>query len=53
MGMAKTEDELAERASRFLKAELKRANVTYEDLAERLKKTRPERRNAGLRRCQA
>jgi hypothetical protein len=38
MGIAKTEAELAERASRFLKAELKRANVTYEDLAERLKK---------------
>ena len=27
-----------ERAARFLKAELKRANVTYEELAERLKK---------------
>lgn len=27
-----------ERASRFLKAELKRADVTYEELAERLKK---------------
>ncbi len=37
MGLAKTEQELAERASRFLKAELKRANVTYEELAERLK----------------
>jgi Domain of unknown function (DUF6471) len=30
--------ELAERASRFLKVELKRANVTYEELATRLKK---------------
>lgn len=38
MGLAKTEAELAERASRFLKAELKRANVTYEELAKRLKK---------------
>lgn len=38
MGLAKTEQELAERLSRFLKAELKRANVTYEELAERLKK---------------
>lgn len=38
MGIAKTEAELADRTSRFLKAELKRANVTYEDLAERLKK---------------
>jgi hypothetical protein len=38
MGIAKTEAELADRASRFLKAELKRASVTYEELAERLKK---------------
>lgn len=38
MGLAKSESELAERASRFLKAELKRAGVTYEDLAVRLKK---------------
>jgi hypothetical protein len=37
MGLAKTETELAERAARFLKAELKRANVTYEELAKRLK----------------
>jgi len=37
MGFAKSEAELAERASRFLKAELKRAGVTYEQLAERLK----------------
>jgi hypothetical protein len=29
---------LGERASRFLKAELKRANVTYKELAKRLKK---------------
>jgi hypothetical protein len=36
MGIAKTEAELAERTSRFLKAELKRADVTYEDLAKRL-----------------
>ena len=38
MGLAKTEAEIAERASRFLKAELKRANVTYDELAKRLKK---------------
>jgi hypothetical protein len=38
MGLAKNERELAERASRFLKAELKRADLTYEDLAARLKK---------------
>jgi hypothetical protein len=37
-GFAKTEEEIAERASRFLKAELKRANVTYSGLAERLSK---------------
>jgi hypothetical protein len=38
MGLARTEQELAERASRFLKAELKRADVTYQELAKRLKK---------------
>jgi Domain of unknown function (DUF6471) len=37
MGLAKTEAEVAERTARFLKAELKRANVTYEELATRLK----------------
>jgi hypothetical protein len=37
MGLAKSEAEVAERAARFLKAELKRANVTYEELAKRLK----------------
>ena len=37
MGFAQTEAEIAERAARFLKAELKRANVTYEELAERLR----------------
>lgn len=37
MGLAKTESEIAERASRFLKAELKRAGITYEELAMRLK----------------
>ena len=37
-GIATTEAELAERVSRFIKAELKRANVTYEELAKRLKK---------------
>lgn len=38
MAFAKTEAEWAERASRFLKAELKRAGVTYDELAERMKK---------------
>jgi hypothetical protein len=37
MGLAKDEAELAARAARFLKAELKYANVTYEELAKRLK----------------
>lgn len=37
MGLAATEEELALRASRFLKAELKRAGLTYADLAGRLK----------------
>jgi len=37
MGLAATEQELELRASRFLKAELKRAGLTYADLAERLK----------------
>jgi hypothetical protein len=38
MGFAKTEQEWAERAVRHLKAELKRADLTYEELADRLKK---------------
>jgi endonuclease III len=38
MAWAKTEDEWAERAARHLKAELKRADMTYDDLAEKLKK---------------
>jgi hypothetical protein len=37
MGLAATEEELELRASRFIKAELKRAGLTYADLAERLK----------------
>ena len=37
-GLAKTEAEIAERVSRYIKAELKRADVTYEELAKRLKK---------------
>jgi Domain of unknown function (DUF6471) len=38
MGFAKTEREWAERAARHLKAELKRADLTYEELAARMKK---------------
>jgi hypothetical protein len=37
MGLAQTEAELQDRASTFIKAELKRAKMTYADLAERLK----------------
>ena len=40
MAYAKTEQEWAERAARHLKSELKRADLTYDDLAERLKKHR-------------
>jgi hypothetical protein len=36
MTMTDARDEWAGRASRFLKAELKRAGVTYEELARRL-----------------
>jgi urease accessory protein UreF len=36
MGLAADEKELAAKAARFLKAELKRAGVTYAELAERL-----------------
>jgi hypothetical protein len=38
MTFAKTEQEWAERAARHLKAELKRADLTYDELATRLKK---------------
>ena len=37
MQSARAEAEISERASRFLKAELKRADVTYKELAKRLK----------------
>jgi Domain of unknown function (DUF6471) len=37
MGFAKSEAEIADRAARFVKAELKRAGVTYDELAGRLK----------------
>jgi Domain of unknown function (DUF6471) len=38
MAIAKTEEEWARRASAFLKAELKKAEVTYVELAKRLRK---------------
>lgn len=37
MGIAATEKEIAERTSRFIKAALKKKNVTYAELAEKLK----------------
>ena len=37
MGIAATEHELAERAATFLKVEMKRAKVTYEGMAEKLR----------------
>ena len=37
MGLAATEAELADKTRKFIKAELKRADVTYEELAMRLK----------------
>ena len=38
MGPAKSEAELQERASAYLKVELEKAEVTYAELAKRLKK---------------
>ena len=38
MGIAATEKELAGKAARFLKAEMKRAGVTYAELAKRLER---------------
>lgn len=36
MGLAVSEKELAEKTARFIKAEMKRAGVTYAELAKRL-----------------
>lgn len=38
MGLAKTEEEWGTRASAFLKAKMKEADITYAELAKRLKK---------------
>jgi len=38
MGLAKNEVELAKRAAAFLKAEVAKAEITYEELAKRMKK---------------
>jgi len=38
MGLAKSEEELATRASAYLKAKMKESGVTYAELVKRLKK---------------
>lgn len=48
MGIAATEKELAGKAARFLKAELKRAGVTYGELARRLKEHGLEETEASI-----
>jgi len=48
MAFAKSEKEWAERTARHLKAELKRADVTYDGLAERLKEHGFEETRAGI-----
>ena len=52
MQLATSESEIGERAARFLKAELKREDMTYEELAKRLKEY-GTRRNARFHRFQA
>jgi len=48
MGIAATEKELAGKVSRFLKAEMKRAGVTYTQLAEKLKEHGLEETEASI-----
>ena len=48
MGIAASEKELAGRAARFLKAEMKRAGVTYSELARRLKEHGLEETEASI-----
>ena len=48
MGIAASEKELASRAARFLKAEMKRAGVTYSELAKRLKEHGLEETEASI-----
>jgi hypothetical protein len=48
MAYAKTEREWAERVARHLKAELKRADVTYDELARRLEKYGLEETKASI-----
>jgi urease accessory protein UreF len=46
--IAATEKELAKKAARFLKAEMKRAGVTYAQLAEKLKEHGLEETEASI-----
>ena len=48
MAYPKTEQQWAERAVRFLKAELKRADVTYDELAARLNRNGFEETRASI-----
>ena len=48
MILAKTEEEWGARASAFLKAEMKKADVTYAELAKRLKKHGLKETEAGI-----
>jgi hypothetical protein len=48
MAMPAKEKEYADRARRFLKAELKRADVSYKELAERLTKHGLEETEVGI-----
>lgn len=48
MGIAASEKELAGKASRFLKAEMRRAGVTYSELAKRLKEHGLEETEASI-----
>jgi hypothetical protein len=48
MGLAKTEEELAVRASAFIKAKLKESGVTYAELVKRLKKHGLKETEAGI-----
>lgn len=48
LGIAASEKELAGKASRFLKAEMKRAGVTYAELARRLKEHGLEETEASI-----
>jgi hypothetical protein len=48
MGLAKSEEELAARASAFLKAKLKESGVTYAELVKRLRKHGLKETEAGI-----